>query len=347
MKRRKVVYCCALGWWLSLAGMANPLPGAEKEVAVATIRNAVVKALPMIEKGAAGHLERRTCFSCHNQGVPVFAVQVARQRGFETDAAGFDKQLARTHDVLARWAKSNPERKTFTGGQADTAGYTLLTLELGGWQPDDITAAVVDYLLQRDRDLGYWRSSHLDRPPSEASPFTTTALAVRGLRAFGTPAQQDAIARRLEAARDWLRRAEPRDTEDRVFRLWGLKYAQAEPEEIAAAARDLLQTQRDDGGWGQLAEMDSDAYATGSALTALHLAGGLAVSEPAYQRGIRLLLGKQQADGTWFVRSRSRNRFQTYFETGFPYQKDQWISIAASSWATTALALACPPSPKP
>jgi hypothetical protein len=44
-------------------------------------------------------------------------------------------------------------------------------------------------------------------------------------------------------------------------------------------------------------------------------------------------------DGSWLVRSRSRP-FQTYFETGFPHGKDQWISSAATGWATTALALA-------
>src|SRR5262249_13807004 len=47
---------------------------------------------------------------------------------------------------------------------------------------------------------------------------------------------------------------------------------------------------------------------------------------------------------TWYVRSRSKP-FQTYFESGFPHGKDQFISLAASSWATTALALALPENP--
>jgi hypothetical protein len=37
--------------------------------------------------------------------------------------------------------------------------------------------------------------------------------------------------------------------------------------------------------------------------------------------------------------------FQTYFESGFPYGKDQFISAAASGWAAAALALALPPAP--
>ncbi|MEX0702433.1 MAG: prenyltransferase/squalene oxidase repeat-containing protein [Planctomycetales bacterium] len=315
----------------------------ESAVRTEDVRAAVAKALPVIEKGAAGHLEHRACFACHSQALPVLALRSVRDRGFAIDAAGFDKHLDRTHAVLSQWAERNPDRKNFTGGAADTAGYALLALELGDRKPDDTTAAVVEYLLQRDESRGHWRASHDDRPPTEASSFTTTAWAVRAIRAFGTPEQRERVADRTRAAREWLLRAGPRDTEDRVFRLWGLKYSEAEAQPIAAAVKDLLDTQRGDGGWAQTAEMESDAYATGSALVALHQAGGLATGDPAYQRGVRFLLADQREDGTWFVQSRSANRFQTYFETGFPYKQDQWISIAASAWATAALALELAP----
>jgi hypothetical protein len=88
--------------------------------------------------------------------------------------------------------------------------------------------------------------------------------------------------------------------------------------------------------------MESDAYATGSALVALHQAGGLPTADLAYQRGVRFLIRNQLDDGSWHVKSRSKP-FQEYFESGFPHGADQFISIAASSWAATALALACEP----
>jgi hypothetical protein len=59
-------------------------------------------------------------------------------------------------------------------------------------------------------------------------------------------------------------------------------------------------------------------------------------TDPAYVRGLGFLLRTQAADGTWLVKSRS-NPFQPYYETGFPYKKDQFISAAASGWAATAL----------
>src|SRR6476620_1360906 len=47
------------------------------------IRAAVAKALPLIQKGAAGHMEHRTCFACHHQAVPILAMTTARARGFD------------------------------------------------------------------------------------------------------------------------------------------------------------------------------------------------------------------------------------------------------------------------
>jgi hypothetical protein len=105
--------------------------------------------------------------------------------------------------------------------------------------------------------------------------------------------------------------------------------------------RELVRSQREDGGWGQTDAMDSDAYATGSALVALHQAGGLPTGDPVYQRGVAYLLKTQRDDGSWLVHTRSKP-FQTYYESGFPHGKDQFISMAASAWATAALALACP-----
>ena len=119
---------------------------------------------------------------------------------------------------------------------------------------------------------------------------------------------------------------------------------------IEAAAKDLADRQRDDGGWAQLADgaepptaTRSDAYAPGTTLVALHQARGLGTGDPAYQRGLRYLLETQRPDGTWHVVTRSKP-IQKYFETGFPHGKDQFISSAATGWAATALALAMKPA---
>jgi squalene cyclase len=110
---------------------------------------------------------------------------------------------------------------------------------------------------------------------------------------------------------------------------------------IRAAAKELAASQRADGGWGQLNRLPSDPYATATALVALHEAGGLATDSPAYRRGVSFLVRTQRSDGSWYVKSRSRP-FQPYYESGFPYGKDQFISASASGWAATALILTLP-----
>ena len=69
--------------------------------------------------------------------------------------------------------------------------------------------------------------------------------------------------------------------------------------------------------------------------------GSLQPNHKAVQRGTAYLVGQQQADGSWRTTSRAEP-FQTYYESGFPHGKDQFISIAASSWSTLALLLTLP-----
>jgi hypothetical protein len=172
--------------------------------------------------------------------------------------------------------------------------------------------------------------------------FTATALSLRSLQLFAPPGRAREIARRIDRARAWLAAATPRTTEDRNFQLQGLGWAKAPKEDLQKAWARLLATQRADGGWGQLATLRSDAYATGQILVALHQAGGLAVTDPAYQRGVRFLLRTQLEDGSWFVATRSLP-VQPYFETGFPHGRSQFISCAATAWATMALTLTVSP----
>ncbi len=304
------------------------------------IRAAVERSLPLLTAGARGSMEERDrCFTCHNQGLPIMALVTAQTRGFQIDGGELRKQLQFTADFLEK-NRANYLAGKGQGGQADTAGYALWALEHGAWKPAATTAAVAEYLLQWQKDLEHWKPQSR-RPPTEQSLFTSTHAALRGLLKFGTPEQRERINRRREQIRAWLLKTPAQDTEDRVFRLRALHVAGAAEAEVRKAAQDLLQTQRADGGWAQLADMESDAYATGTALTALHEAGGLATTDAAYARGMRHLLTSQLADGSWHVKTRSKP-IQTYYESGYPHGKDQFISITAAGWATTALALSLP-----
>jgi len=304
----------------------------------ADLRKAVDRAIPLLEKGAAGSMKERSCFTCHNLGAPVLALAAARDRGFKIDETQFKAVLDHTEAHLKKGRDTYAKGKG-QGGQADTAGWALWTLETGGWKPDETTAAVAHYLTVYDKEKGYWKNVS-NRPPSEASPFTTTFLGIAAMRAFAVGDDKTPGADRIARAREWLVTARPKDTEDRVFRLRAMDYAGAESKDTQAAAKELLAAQREDGGWSQLPDGESDAYATGSVMSALAQAGGVAVTDGGYRKGLAWLLRAQKPDGSWYVKSRSKP-FQAYFESGFPHEKDQFISSHASSWAVVALAQAC------
>ncbi len=307
---------------------------------LAAIKAAVTKSLPLLERSAKTSMEERPqCFTCHHQGMPVLALTTARDRGFKIDAEGLRNQVQFTADFLAKNREKYLAGKG-QGGQAFTAGRALLALENGGWEADATTGAVTEYLLAWQKDLDHWKPQSI-RPPSEESLFAVSDSALRGLKTFGTPEQKERIEGRCAQVRAWALKTPAQGTEDRAFRLWLLKDAGAAEGDLREAATELAQAQRPDGGWAQLTGMESDAYATGSALVALHQAGGIAIADPAYQRGLAWLLKAQLDDGSWHVQTRSKP-IQTFYESGYPHGADQFISITAASWATTALALAVP-----
>ncbi|MGP0067337.1 MAG: hypothetical protein ACLQGP_27550 [Isosphaeraceae bacterium] len=375
MNRVVVLGLAVIGGGARAAGDGERSPDPDKNPGVESIRASVARALPLLVKaGAEEYPKHRDCFSCHNQAVPALALDLARRHGFAVEAETLQSIAEHTEADLNGAIEDYRAGKGQPGGVI-RAGYALWALEAAGWERDQTTAAVAHYLSATQGRRDHWLAQS-QRPPSESSDFTATALALRGLHAFrprtastslkdkdpkGTVESTLPEAQRCAQALKWLLQTRPRETEDRVFRLWGLKYAGADAKDLEAAVADLIRTQRPDGGWSQLdaavpagpsanpkdqgrlpvGASSSDAYATGSTLVALHLAGGVSTDLPAYRRGLAFLIKTQRDDGSWFIKSRSKP-FQPYFESGFPHGPDQFISVAATGWAVAAMSLACP-----
>ena len=302
------------------------------------VRGAISRAIPMLEAGAIGSANKRQCFTCHSQALPVFALVEAKQQGFVVDEENIKRQLKHTHDHLKRGLENYRQGKG-QGGDVLTAGYALWTLDVGDWPRDEVTDAVSHYILEVQSDLHHWRHRG-SRPPSSGSDFTATYVALRGLRYFGSNDAQ--MIERRKSVTEWLINQPALETEDLVFRLHALMYAEDTSDEVIdKAVADLIHKQRADGGWGQKDEMASDAYATGTAVAVLNtyrLDSGISLTAntASIRKGIAYLLSTQQDDGTWHVVTRAKP-VQEYFESDFPYGKDQFISIAATAWSTFAL----------
>lgn len=326
------------GILISIVGMLPTARGEEAPMS-GQIRASVEKALPLLVSSSQISAERRKCFTCHNEGMPTLALIEARARGFEIDAKHLKGQTEHTVAHLKR-GQSNYLKGIGQGGKADTAGTALWALDSVGHPRNEVTDAVVDFLLQWNADTPFW-SAQSNRPPAEGSRFTSTFLALRGLDAYGFDEKREVIEKRRRAAREWLVETGAETTEDHVFRLRGLALAGADRSPITEAGRALLGLQREDGSWAQLSNLEGDAYATGSALMALRETGQLEVEKKSYQHGVRFLIDSQEEDGSWHVVSRSRP-IQEFYESGFPHGPDQFISCAATAWATLALLQALP-----
>src|SRR5207247_2254213 len=136
-------------------------------------------------------------------------------------------------------------------------------------------------LMKRQLPDGSWLVS-ADRPPLEGSAFTSTALAVAGLRVYGPAKRAAELAPMRARAAAWLRKTKPVDTEDLVYQLRAFA-AVDDQAGVGEAVQALRAQQRPDGGWAQLSRLKSDAYATGQALIALNELGGVTPGDPAYQ----------------------------------------------------------------
>jgi hypothetical protein len=220
------------------------------------------------------------------------------------------------------------------GGSPDGEGYAAWALNLAGYAPNAITDVVAVHTAAPQRQAGNWHVGDISRSPIQESDFARTARSLRILQVYGPPARKLEFDRRIARARDWLAQSAPFTNDDDAMQIVGLHWAGAE---VASEARALRARQRADGGWAQNPNLESNAFATGEALWALRECGALKPADAVYRRGVEYLLKTQWPDGSWYVRSRAP-KIQPYFQSGFPFEHDQWISAAATAWAVMALA---------
>lgn len=336
------------------------------------VARAIERGLAVVQKGARNYPSHRKCFACHHQTMPLLGVTAARAAGQSVEAEVADDILKFTETAF-RGKLDELKAGEGIGGKGLTVGYGLWTFKLGGTHPDEVTEAMVGYLLKLQQPDGHWEL-HSIRPPAEESLVMCAVIAASGIKSYAVESQREAATVALNKARAWLATAKIETHEDRVARLWGLSLLGGDTDEqLAAARKSLLEAQRPDGGWAQLSDMESDAYATGSALYVLldtqlpqYLKGNGAARTPsgstsdekvrsgecgadndglpaatdvdaALARAADWLLKAQLDDGSWHVKTRAKP-VQVYFDNGDPHGKDQFLSMAATGWSTAALA---------
>ncbi len=314
-----------------------------------TLVEAIQASLPLLQRADANFVPKAACASCHNNSLGAMTVGLARKNGFHVDEASAAQQvqtnIAKIESYRDRLRQGFlvPIEDNF--GPA-VLGYILAGLDAEHYKADLNTDAAAMYLKMHQKVNGQWDYPDADtRPPLCSEYIGQTALAMRGLQLYAPATDKAAYRKAIALAAGWLAGAKSRVTNDRSWRLLGLAWAGTNALATQAALKELVSVQRGDGGWSEIPSMNSNAFSTGKSMVALRTAG-MPVSDPVYQRGLRFLLGTQQEDGSWYVKTRAL-AFQPYFDAGFPHGFDQYISTAGSNWATMALTLATPPAAAP
>ena len=316
----------------------NPMPApAIKFMPAGSARAAVARSLPLLQKSDVVFLQKSACVSCHNNSLTAMTVSVARSSGIAVDESIAKKQTQAVGAYLDSW-RDRVLQGIGIPGDNDTISYILLGLAAEKFPANASTDAMVRFLRYQQSPDGFWLPlAH--RPPLEGSIITATALTMRAIKEYAPAHDRAAYLSLVSRGAAWIAKAEPRTTEDFAFKVLGLHWGDGGRDVMPKVTDALLAQQRPDGGWAQLPLLPSDAYATGQVLVALGDSGLVPATHPAYKRGVRFLLKTQAADGSWYVRRRAVP-LQPHFEAGFPYGKDQFISAAATNWATMALTIA-------
>lgn len=323
--------------------IAAQAPAAIAPVATrpADLKMAVAKAVDPLLKSGPVFFKTSGCFSCHNQTLPVQAATIARSRAVSVDREAERKQYKTILSFVVPAQEPLVEMTDAVPDVPVSGGYILDALASQAHPADSMTAVVVHNIAGKQMSDGSWPTFG-PRPPMESGAIQATAFGIRSLQLYGMPGRKAEFEKRIARARQWLLNAEPRTTEERIMKLYGLYWSKASGAHVAGAGKALAELQRPDGGWAQLPTLESDAYATGKAMVALRDTGRMEATDAAYRRGVAYLLGTQCEDGTWLVKTRVFP-FQPLKPSGFPHDRDQWISAAGTSWAAMALAYAIEP----
>jgi len=316
------------------------------------VQASVERAVGYLQAESADWLRTRRCAACHHVPLPLWALSEADKQGYAIDkkfvADTFESLLGSKEKLLASRIFPNPNEPPDPRPQGRglnmglpflaVAAQSFRSLEPGQQQS---LALVTEEIVDKQQPDGSWEFfAGLRRPPVNESQSTDAIWILFALAGATDGKAPDSQRQALEKATTWLTANKlPVVFQDKVLGLlWAKRTGKPEPE-LQTKIDELFALERPDGGWSQLAEWPSDAYATGQTLYALAVAG-VAADRPEIQRGVDFLIATQKADGSWPMTSRST-------PDGSPGGATLLtpINCAASSWATLGLVRTVPKQP--
>jgi len=237
-----------------------------------------------------------------------------------------------------------PRDKRPGWSMVNTPALYLSMMALAVPKQDAVTAdelkRIAGHLVRHQEGDGSWSWASApakNRPPpvfESDEVATLLAFAALGPQLPADPKKSDVREARTKAAA-WLAKAKPNDTtQAAALRLFVQSLSKEPAKTLQAEINEFLGRQNKDGGWGQLKDAPSDAYATGQALYVLALAGRKP-DTPEVKRGVAFLLARQKDDGSWPMTPRSH-------PGATPAKNPVPITYFGSAWATLGLLRSVP-----
>ena len=256
--------------WLVKSGAkgTQPVLPLLKPVRENTIREAVERSVPLVQQSDSSFSGKAGCVSCHNNSLQAMAVSASRKAGFRVDEAVAAQQVKANLAVLEKTRERLYQGFFVPVGDmfgAFIQGYILTGLAGERYEANLNTDAVAFYLRTHQAQDGSWPYPRGDsRPPLCSDYIAQTTLSMRALQLYAPKTGRADWDGSIQRAAAWLAKAEAKNNDDRGWCLLGLAWAGTDKNATQQASRELLATQRPDGGWSDISSTGSTAYATGA-----------------------------------------------------------------------------------
>jgi squalene-hopene cyclase-like protein len=315
---------------LAITLALSSVQAADKPAKEPDEQEAVRRGLAYVEGKSMAWLRQRKCASCHHVPMMVWAQRDARLRGFKID----DKAMQEATDFLL--AADNRGNVVPSPAEPERPGnpfslmsaYTILAFRDGGKSPEpaaqEIMKKAAAHVLAKQQADGSWKRFE-GRAPIMDLQEPATLLAAHVLDP--QPKAGSDAAAKAARLREWLTANSKGESQTALS--WRIMLGH----ERKASVELLLKRQNADGGWSQVKEMASDAYATGQAMYALLSRGGVDRNAPAIIKARDFLLKTQKPDGSWAMTSRPPNNGAGKTGAG----NLEPITVAGSAWAVLGL----------
>jgi hypothetical protein len=316
----------------------------KKEVTTKEVQRAAEHGLVFLEKDAAAWRKERECSTCHHGTMTIWAFAEAKSRGYEVKDETFADVVKWTKERLL--ANIDKPRDTRDGWKMVNSSALYLSMMAQAVPKQEAVTAdelkrIAGHLVRHQEKDGEWAWSSAPAknrpPPFFESDEVATLLADIALAAQlpADPKEKSDVRDAREKGLAWLAKAEHTGTTQALaFRLFRDMRSGKGAKELRPQIDALRERQNKDGGWGQLKDAPSDAFATGQALYFLTIAG-VKLDAAEIRRGVAFLVRTQKEDGSWPMTRRGHPGVT-------PSDFTVPIVHLGSAWATIALAHCAP-----